>query len=61
MNSEYKKVRDDLEYYFELDLDNCGMTHKDWINEITLLIITNDYKYELLSQLSEYKRIRREL
>lgn len=58
MNSEYKKVRDDLEYYFELDLDNCRMTHKDWINEITLLIISNDYKYELLSEINEYKRIR---
>lgn len=61
MNKKYKKIRDDLEYYFEIDLNNCEMTHKDWINEITLLITSDEYKYELLNEINEYKRIRQEL
>jgi len=61
MNKKYKKIRDDLEYYFEIDLNNCEMTHKSWINEITLLITSDEYKYELLNEIKEYKRIRQEL
>ena len=61
MTQEYKDLRDDLEYYYELDLDNCRMTHKSWINEITLLMINEDYKNEILKEIKEYKQIRTEL
>ena len=43
MTLDYKKLRSDLEYYYELDLNNCTMTHKSWINEITLLMTNEDY------------------
>jgi len=59
MNLKYKKLRDDLEYYYELDLNNCTMTHKMWIGEITLLMTNKDYKNEILKEIKEYKRIRK--
>jgi len=61
MKIEYKKLRDDLEFYYELDLNNCEMTHKSWINEITLLISNKDYKNEILKEIKEYKKTRKEL
>ena len=61
MRQEYEKLRDDLEYYYELDLNNCGMNHKSWINEITLLMTDKDYKNKILKEIKEYKQIRIEL
>jgi len=61
MNLKYKKLRDDLEYYYELDLNNCTMTNKMWIGEITLLMTNKDYKNEILKEIKEYKRIRKQL
>ena len=61
MTLDYKKLRSDLEYYYELDLNNCQMTHKSWINEITLLMTNKDYKNEILKEIKEYKQIRIEL
>jgi len=59
MKAEYKKLRDDLEFYYELDLNNCSMTHESWINEITLLMTNKDYNKEILKEIKEYKRIRK--
>ena len=61
MTEQYKKIKDDLEFYYELDLNNCSMTHKSWINEITLLITNKDYKKEILKEIEEYKKIREKL
>tara|TARA_Y100000114_G_scaffold110177_1_gene103784 strand:- start:3090 stop:3275 length:186 start_codon:yes stop_codon:yes gene_type:complete len=61
MTEQYKKIRDDLEFYYELDLNNCGMTHKLWINEIALLITNKDYKNEVLKEIKEYKKVREKL
>ena len=61
MTEQYKKIRDDLEFYYELDLNNCGMTHKSWINEIALLITNKDYKNEVLKEIKEYKKVREKL
>lgn len=61
MTQEYKQLKDDLEHYYELDLNNCQMTHKLWINEITLLMTNKDYKNEILKEIKEYKQIRIEL
>jgi len=54
----HQELRDDLEYYYELDLNNCKMTHKSWINEIALLITNKDYKNQILKEIKEYKQIR---
>lgn len=61
MTKEYKNILQDLNYYYEIDLDNCLMTNKDWINELTLLITNQSYKYEILKEIKEYKRIRKEI
>ena len=58
MTKEYNELRNDLEYYYELDLNNCQMTHKLWINEITLLMTNEDYKNKILKEIKEYKQIR---
>lgn len=58
MTREYLELKDDLEYYYELDLNNCQMTHKSWINEIALLMTNKDYKNEILKEIKEYKQIR---
>ena len=61
MIQDYKELINDLEYYYELDLNNCKMTHKLWINEIALLMTNEDYKNEILKEIKEYKQIRTEL
>ena len=61
MTTEYKNILEDLHYYYEIDLDNCAMTNKDWINELTLLITNPEYKNEILKEIEEYKQVREEL
>ena len=61
MTTEYKKILEDLLYYYEIDLDNCAMTNKDWINEIALLMTNSEYKNEILKEIEEYKQDREEL
>ena len=61
MTTEYKKILEDLHYYYEIDLDNSAMTNKDWINELTLLITNPEYKNEILKEIEEYKQVRKEL
>ena len=58
MNKEYKNLVDDLQYYYELDLDNCLMTNKDWIKTIALLMTNKDYKTKILKEIADYKLIR---
>ncbi len=59
MTKEYKNILKDLEQYYEVDLDNCLMTHKDWINELTLLMTNPSYKDEILKEIKEYKELRK--
>lgn len=58
MNTEYKNLLEDLHYYYEIDLDNCAMTNKDWINELALLMTNPSYKDEILKEIEEYKQDR---
>ena len=60
-NKDFTQVRDDLQYYYEIDLDNCKMTNVDWIREIALLIVTQNYKVEILQEIEDYKKQRKEL
>jgi len=57
----FLQVQEDLENYYEIDLDNCHMTNIDWIREITLLIVTKDYDKEILSEINLYKKTREQL
>ena len=60
-NKDFTQVRDDLQYFYEIDLDNCKMTNVDWIREIALLIVTQNYKVEILQEIEDYKKQRKEL
>jgi hypothetical protein len=60
-NKNFTQVRDDLQYFYEIDLDNCKMTNVDWIREIALLIVTQNYKAEILQEVEDYKKQRKEL
>ena len=60
-NKDFTQVRDDLQYFYEIDLDNCKMTNVDWIREIALLIVTQNYKAEILQEIEDYKKQRKEL
>jgi len=54
-NKEYNSLIDDLQHYYELDLGNCLMTHKDWIEQIALLMTDEHYKAEILKEILEYQ------
>jgi len=45
-----------IERYYDVDLDNCTMTHKDWINEIVTALTDYRYidKFKLMSE--EYNK-----
>ena len=66
MKQENKKIdfydlKEQLIQFYEIDIDNCNMTNIDWVTLITELMITNDYKYTILSELKQYKITRDEL
>ena len=57
---DYLQLKEDLEYYYEIDLDNCNMKNIDWIKEIALLMTKKDYDKEILSELNLYINTRKE-
>tara|TARA_R110001632_G_scaffold26526_1_gene71675 strand:+ start:949 stop:1143 length:195 start_codon:yes stop_codon:yes gene_type:complete len=50
-----KKIIADLIYYYEVDIDNCLMTHKDWIKEIANALTDKEYLSKLKEEVKEYK------
>jgi hypothetical protein len=61
INIEYADIQEDLIQFYEIDIDNCRMSNLDWIREMALLICTNHYKYQVLSEIEQYKTIRKNL
>ena len=59
-NIEYSALREDLISFYEIDIDNCKMTNIDWVTEMALLMSTDHYKHQILSEIKEYKKIRKE-
>lgn len=53
-----EELKQKLQHYYEIDLDNCAMTNKDWINELALLMTNPSYKDEILKEIEEYKQDR---
>jgi len=47
------QLQEKLSHYYELDLDNCLMTHEDWIQELANALV-NPTEY-LKSFEEEYK------
>tara|TARA_R110002012_G_scaffold10029_1_gene46706 strand:- start:841 stop:1230 length:390 start_codon:yes stop_codon:yes gene_type:complete len=54
-NDEYKEVKEKLTRYYELDLDNCKMTNKMWIEELAKCMIdSDDYVKDFNLNLKKY-------
>ena len=45
-----------LEHYYELDIDNCAMTNKDWIEELANALTNPNYLERLKKNYAEYLR-----
>ena len=52
------KIIADLAYYYELDVENCQMTHMDWIEEVADALTDPEYLSKLTKELKEYKEQR---
>ena len=55
IKAEYKNVLSMLTNLYEIDIDNCVMTHKQWINQIAMALTYKDYYNELVSDYKEYR------
>tara|TARA_R110000744_G_scaffold6245_1_gene22038 strand:- start:148 stop:492 length:345 start_codon:yes stop_codon:yes gene_type:complete len=55
IKAEYKNVLSMLTNLYEIDIDNCVMTHKQWINQIAMALTHKDYYNELVSDYKEYR------
>jgi len=53
---EKQEIFNMIERYYDVDLDNCTMTHEDWINEIVTAL--TDYRYidKFKLMLEEYNK-----
>jgi len=58
-NIEYSALREDLISFYEIDIDNCKMTNIDWVTEMALLMSTDHYKHQILSEIT-YKQLNEE-
>ena len=57
MEKEISKldIKQKLEYYYELDLNNCIMTHKEWIGQLSEALTNEDYLKNFLKEFEQYK------
>ena len=54
-NDEYKEVKEKLTRYYEVDLDNCKMTNKMWVEELAKCMIdSDDYVKDFNLNLKKY-------
>lgn len=54
-NDEYKEVKEKLTRYYEVDLDNCKMTNKMWVEELAKCMIdSDDYVKDFNLKLKQY-------
>jgi hypothetical protein len=55
IDNEYKKVKEKLTRYYEVDLDNCKMTNKMWVEELAKCMIdSDDYVKDFNLNLKQY-------
>ena len=60
-NDEYKEVKEKLTRYYEVDLDNCKMTNKMWVEELAKCMIdSDDYVKDFNINLKDYEDERRD-
>ena len=53
-----KELKDKLMYYYEVDLNNCEMSHEMWVEELAKCMLCEGYKESFLEQYEEYKQLR---
>ena len=53
-----QEIIDNLTYYYEVDLDNCLMTHKDWIEQVANALTDRDYLCDFRKEFNQYKEER---
>ena len=46
-----------LRHYYEIDLDNCEMSHNDWIIELAKAMYYDHYKESFIKRHEEYKKV----
>ena len=52
------KLKQKLRFYYETDIDNCTMTHDDWITELANAMLHTDFYQEFIREYNEYIRDR---
>jgi hypothetical protein len=53
-----EKLIEKLSYFYEIDINNCLMTNKDWIIELAKAMQHNSYKKDFIKEYKEYKKLR---
>ena len=52
------KLKQKLSFYYEVDIDNCTMTHDDWITELANAMLHPDFYKEFIREYDENRRDR---
>ena len=55
---DVNKLKQKLRFYYEVDIDNCTMTHDDWIAELANAMLHTDFYQEFIREYNEYRRDR---
>jgi hypothetical protein len=53
-DEEVNELIEKLTHYYEVDLDNCKMTHEDWIKELANAMINPRCHDEFTKEYKEY-------
>ena len=53
------ELKEKLIYYYEVDINNCEMTDKDWIEELARCMLYDDYKETFFRAYKEYVQERK--
>ncbi len=53
--TEKDSIVEMLKHYYETDLDNCVMTHEQWIDEVAEALTNPNYLKEFKKKYNEYK------
>ncbi len=51
---EKQEIIDMLTHFYELDLENCTMTHKDWVKELAKALTDSEYLSKLQVEYNSY-------
>jgi hypothetical protein len=55
MKLDKQKLFEMFETYFDVDLDNCTMTHEDWIRHIVEALTDDKYLEKMMVSFQEYE------